>query len=90
MDFKVNANAQVKVKLTDLGVALLKDKHDELNAHIKSRGGIGFGEFVLRLDSEGYYTTQLWTLMQDFGPYMSIGSEPPFSLDIIITNGEPA
>ena len=90
MDLKVNANAGVKVKLTKLGVNILKHKHDELNAHIKDRGGEGFGEFTLRLDDDGYYSTQLWTLMQDFGPYMSIGSEPPFSLDIIVTDGEPA
>jgi hypothetical protein len=88
MDFKVNANMRVKVKLTDFGISILKSQHDELNEHIKERGGKGFGEFKLKLDEEGYYCTQLWMLMSIFGQKMSMGIKNPFDLNIIITNGE--
>lgn len=89
MDFKVNANMRVKVKLTDIGVSILKNRHDELNTLIKYRGGQEFGEFELKLDEDGYYTTQLWTLMNIFGSAMTMGSKNPFDLNIIITDGEP-
>jgi hypothetical protein len=89
MDFKVNANMEVKVKLTDFGISILKRQHDELNEHIKERGGKGLGEFELRLDEEGYYCTQLWMLMSKFGHEMSMGIKIPFDLNIIITNGDP-
>lgn len=89
MDFKVNANVNVKVRLTDYGVSILKNRHDELNEYIRICGGQGFGEFELNLDENGYYTTQLWTLMNIFGKTTTIGSENPFDLNIIITSGEP-
>jgi hypothetical protein len=90
MDFKVNVNIAVKVKLTDFGISILKDRHDELNESIKSRGGQGFGEFELKLDEDGYYKTQLWTLMNIFGDAMTMAAnEIPFELNMIITNGEP-
>jgi methyl coenzyme M reductase gamma subunit len=89
MNFKVNANMSVKVKLTDFGISILKKQHEELNTHIKARGGKGFGEFELRLDEDGYYSTQIWMLMSKFGHVMSMTNEIPFYLDIIIQNGEP-
>lgn len=89
MDFKVNANMGVKVKLTDVGVSILKAQHDELNQHFKSRGAKGLGEFKTNLDDNGYYQTQLWSLMHTFGPYISPTQENPFDLDIIISNGKP-
>lgn len=89
MDFKVNCNTQVKVKLTDLGVSILKEQHDELSEHVISRGGKGLGEFKLNTDVHGYYQTQLWILMSTFGHVMHMGSKLPFYLDIILTDGEP-
>ncbi len=90
MDFKVNANMGVKVKLTDFGISILKEQHEKLNEFIKERGGDGLGDFELRLDEDGYYSTQLWTLMNKFGHVMTMGhNEVPFHLNIIIENGEP-
>jgi hypothetical protein len=88
MDFKVNANMGVKVRLTDFGISILKEQHNELNKRIKDHGGQGLGEFELRLDEEGYYSTQLWMLMSKFGHVMSMTNKIPFHLDIIIQNGE--
>lgn len=89
MDFKVNANQNVKVKLTDFGVQVLLERHQDLHEKIKSMNGKGLEPFEFRTDEEGYYTTQLWMLMNTFGHVMSMGYEIPFHLDIIITNGEP-
>ena len=88
MDFKVNANQTVKVKLTDLGVQILRQKHNELHEAIKKRNGKGLSPFKLYLNDDGYYETQLWSLMNDFGHVMTMGYEVPFHLDMIITNGE--
>jgi len=30
-----------------------------------------------KLDEEGYYTTQLWSLFKDFGEYCYLGSNLP-------------
>lgn len=89
MDFKVNANMHVKVKLTDFGISILENQHNELNKEIKMRGGKGLGAFHLQLDKDGYYCTQIWMLMSKFGHVMSMTNEIPFHLDIIIENGEP-
>lgn len=89
MDFKVNANESVKVKLTEFGVQILRERHQELHKAIKERNNEGLEPFKLITDEEGYYVTQLWILMSIFGHVMSMGYELPFSLDIVIKNGEP-
>lgn len=88
MDFKVNANQIVKVKLTNFGIQILHERHQELQEEIKSLNGKGLDPFVLITDEEGYYVTQLWMLMNIFGHVMTMAHEIPFSLDIIITNRE--
>jgi hypothetical protein len=89
MDFEVNVNMFVKVKLTDYGISILKEKHDNLNDAIKKNGGKGYGDFEVKLDEDGYYRTQMWELMRDFGDTMSFSNRNPFDLNIIVTNGEP-
>lgn len=89
MDFKVNINQEVKVKLTEYGISILKEQHDELNKWIETRGGKGLGEFELRLDEDGYYSTQIWMLMNQFGHVIRMGNKNPFNLEIIIKGGEP-
>lgn len=88
MDFRVNLNEEVKVKLTEYGMSILKEEHDLLNKFIEQRGGKGFGEFELRLDEDGYYSTQIWMLMSKFGHAMRMGIKNPFNLDVIIKGGE--
>ena len=89
MDFKVNANEMVKVKLTEYGISILKQQHEELDAFVKEQGGKGMGEFKLHLDEDGYYKTQLWMLMSNFGHVMHMGIENPFEMDMIVTDGTP-
>lgn len=55
-----------------------------------AKGWKDSGEFVLRLDSEGYYTTQLWTLINKFSGNIGLGEEPMFegaNIYIDIPNG---
>lgn len=83
MKFTVNVNEIVKVKLTDVGINILKQQHEELNERIKKVNGKGIGEFEIKLDNDGYYSTQLWVLMNTFGHSMTMSSEEPFHLDIV-------
>ena len=89
MDFKVNINERVKVKLTQKGINVLKENHNRMNDRLIHIGDGGLGEFVLETDSEGYTHFQLWDLMSAFGNRLRIGQDPPFETDIIIYNGEP-
>jgi hypothetical protein len=88
MDFKVNINESVKVKVNELGKSILINRRKELNERIESRGGKGLGEFQLKTDDEGYTTFQLWELMNTFGAVLTMGFEVPFETDIIIKNGK--
>lgn len=88
MDFKVNSNDFVKVKLKESGIAILKEKRDELNKMIHANGGKGLGEYKLKVDEEGYSKFQLWELMNTFGHLMGLGLETPFETDIIVTKGK--
>lgn len=88
MQFKMNINEHVKVKLTEYGIKILKARHDELNKRIWERGGRGLGEFTIKKDEEGYTTFQLWSLMNTFGDVLTMGFEIPFETDIIFTKGE--
>ena len=89
MDFKVNINDYVKVKLNDLGISILKAKRDELNKMIRANGGKDFGELELKVDEEGYAKFPLWELMNTFGDVMVMGLEVPFETDIVVTKGKP-
>jgi hypothetical protein len=79
---KINLNEYVKIKLTDKGILILKQQHDELNKQIQESGGKGT-TFNLKLDERGYYEGQLWSVIQKFGKYIGICEEPPFESDII-------
>lgn len=89
MDFTFNANKRIKVKLTDEGIALLKAKHDALNAQIKLSGGKGFDEYTPNLDADGYIEMQFGTFMQTFGPTVNLSKPSLFDLDIVFLSGKP-
>lgn len=79
MNFNINGN--VKVKLNPGGVKILEDEHNRLQRYLKPESR---KEFELRLDDDGYYRTQMWVLMQDFGPHIRLSCEPPFETEIIL------
>lgn len=86
--FKFNANETVKVKLYPAGVEILRYKHEELRKQIKRMNNRDIGEFQLKLTDDGYYSVQLWSLIQDFGDSMKYGHDTPFNLNMIFEGGE--
>ena len=89
MDFKFSMNDNVKIKLNDSGVAVLKARHDELNKMIHANGGKGLGEFSIKVDEEGYTRFQLWDLINTFGYLVGMGLESPFEIDMVFIKGKP-
>lgn len=75
---RFNINDNVKVRLREPGRQIHRAWIDDLNQTIKARGGKGFDYTPPREDADGWSTWQLWSLMQTFGPYMSLGLDPPF------------
>lgn len=81
---KVNMNDAVKVKLTEEGIAILKQQHDEMNAFLLARGRKGLEDYSPRLDEDGYYQDQLWSLFQTFGKFIGLACPNMFDLDILL------
>ena len=80
----LNINYNIKAKLNDYGVEILKARHRQL---IESSQGAYNQPFTLpSTDENGYSIFQLWTFMQIFGPHLHLNSEIPFEADIIIPN----
>lgn len=72
---KFNINENVMVRLNSDGLKILQDRHDELNKVCGGRLGPYAPE---KQDKDGYTTFQLWTLMQAFGPYITMTRPSPF------------
>lgn len=87
MKFKVNANTAVKVTLTESGLDILKSNHETVNKMLTDVG-METQPFSITIDEDGYFTTQLWLLMQTFGPHISMIKPSPFLIDIIFEEGE--
>ena len=68
---KISLNDEVKVKLTSEGVKVLANRHYKLRKKIISNRGEDIGPYTLRLDEDGYYTTQLWILLNVFQAYFN-------------------
>ena len=78
-EIKFNINYQVKVKLTPYGVSCLYKNYQE-EKEIWDR--LRPNQFTVKLDDDGYYRTQLWTLMQELGKYVTL-TRTPFETEII-------
>ena len=77
MTFSINYN--IKAKLNDYGVEILKTRHRQLVEY--SEGAYNQPFTLPSTDENGYSIFQLWIFMQIFGPYLHIGSEMPFDAD---------
>jgi hypothetical protein len=75
-----NVNDNVRVRLTDAGRLHHRRQHDKLRREYPSIGRYR----PPKADAEGYTSWQLWDLMKTFGPIISMGSPPPFEMDIRI------
>jgi hypothetical protein len=74
----VNINDTVKVKLNDRGFEIHKNMWEPFYNTIKTTYVPPFK------DKDGYSTFQLWSLMETYGPHISLGSLAPFDTDIEI------
>lgn len=79
INFTINLNDEVKIKLKDQGIEILKQEHERINQLLKRKD-----KFELKLDEDGYYKEQLWRIMQVFGKYIALGADVPFETDIIV------
>lgn len=78
-DVKFNINESVRVRLSNSGKLIHRRQHDELRTQYPS-----IGKYTPpKTDAQGYSRWQLWSLMQTFGPSISLGTEPPFETEII-------
>ena len=74
-----NINYYVKIKLTEAGIAILKNRHDSI---LKSTGEFKNPE----VDENGYTEMQMCDVMYVFGKYMYSGNtNPPFETTIAIS-----
>ena len=80
----MNINESVIIKLNETGMSILRDEHSDLKSAFPS-----LHNFVeIDADEDGLYQKkmQLWSVMQTFGPHISLGTNPPFSTEIDISN----
>lgn len=65
-----NINDQVRVKLTEAGLALLRAQHEQMNIEWRRND-----PFVPpKVDADGWTEYQLWDLMFTFGQEMHMGN----------------
>jgi hypothetical protein len=74
----INMNDTVRVKLTDLGRQIHKEKHGE----VCTRANVSYQP--PQEDEDGYSKWQLWHLMSFFGEHLSLGLEIPFEPRIVL------
>lgn len=81
---KINMNARVRVHLTPFGVSVLSTYEADKTYLLR-----GFGYRDERWKETGYnpstqiFETELWNLMQIFGPHFRAGSDVPFEKNIM-------
>lgn len=78
---KFNINHNVRVKLTDFGRQILREKFDETMEE--------FPHLTLNYtppveDAEGWSRWQLWCLMSELGSHLNMGCKLPFLPEIEI------
>lgn len=80
-----NLNYRMGVKLTELGIEILRQRHEEFRRRVPS-----VPEFELKLDEDGYYRDQAWSIMQVFGEHVGMARPPVFSTEVRLYPPAPA
>lgn len=67
-----NFNEPIRVKLTDLGHQILRDRHARLKQKLPK-----IGDYIAPTeDADGFVSFAVWEAMHLFGPWMELGSWP--------------
>ena len=69
---RLNLNAKIKVKLTDLGKYIYCHQHAELDDLLRSRGFRGLERLLPEVDEDGCTEFQLWEFIKLYGPYIGM------------------
>lgn len=78
-EIEFNINYDVKIKLTQTGLDILRAIHDDLD----SRTSMKTMYYPPTVDMDGFTTMQLSSVMHDFGPGVFMGArELPFATEI--------
>ena len=78
-----NVNQGVRVKLTPTGLAEFERQAREMQDAIPPAARAVI-RLTPELDAEGYYTSELWRLMETFGHLCHIGCPAPFETAILL------
>ena len=82
-----NVNDKVRVKLTDFGRQALARQHVEFWA--RTGRAAPYAHTPPKEDADGWSEWQLWSLMQDLGPHISLGGPVPFETTIQLVESNP-
>lgn len=80
MQYNINLNDMIKVKLTDLGVGVLRKRYKNLHSKLQ-KGSMNFINFELNLDGDDYHESQLRIPASIFNKCLTIGTRPVFEDD---------
>lgn len=76
---ELNLNQIVKVKLTKEAVEMKQKQIDEFNKKFNEN-------LKIKIDADGYYEDQLWSIMHDFGSMLSLTTSPFLDCKILVDN----
>jgi hypothetical protein len=82
MHVKFNVNDHVRVRLTERGLAILREKQQAFRAAFPRVPPDTLPYGSPKTDAAGWSEWQMWSLMAEFGEHFGIGAEPPFKTEI--------
>lgn len=88
-DVSINLNDTVRVRLNDVGLAIYRKDAEALHAVLPEKARANF-PLEPTLWPDGTYRTQMWHLMQMFGPHLALVCDTPFGTEIILEIPMPA
>ncbi|WP_248499780.1 hypothetical protein [Staphylococcus aureus] len=80
---QMNMNDNVTVRLTERGIKILRERHEQLQALLKEQDASHVVKPFVEPEND-MYTEQLWKLFQIFGHAWGLGLDEPFYTRISI------
>lgn len=84
----INLNDSVRFKPNEKGLKIYKEYNDDCINQLNSEKMKAEMRKIsnLSIDKDGYAEMALWHFMFVYGKHLSMGSEPPFELEILIND----